>query len=271
MARPVFKIALPNPSGGYYDIYTDNDPDHFSLFVDQSVDHVYLKEKERGQQTVNNNANAEITHNLNYIPLVFAFLDNGDGSFTQLYGLDAASVVGEAGFRLNTTKLFLTNVSGAAKRMIYHIFYDNVDGDDSNLSVPYQNPVVVISKIGYNIFDLNPNHQLFRSDLNGFKIIDEDTIDATIPGNTTDHVVTQAHGLPFTPLVTAKVRKEGETQVFTCGGGNIYLYSTKLGMVYDIKLTKIVTDATNMKFYFTTLTSGDKTVHIRYKSLESIL
>lgn len=270
MARPQFKIPLPNPSGGYYNMYTDTNPDHFSMFVDSLVDHVYIKEKERGEQTVNNNASAEVTHSLGYVPLVFAFLDNGDGSFTQLFGLDAASVVGEAGFRLNTTKLFLTNVSGSTKRMVYQMFYDNVDGDDSGLSVPYHNPVVVISKIGYNIFDLNPNHQLFRSDINGFKIVDEDTIDSVIPGNTVDHVVTQAHGLEFTPLTTAKVREEGYTQVFTVGGGNIYLYSTKLGMVYDIKLTKIVTDATSMKFYFTTLTAGDKTVHIRYKSLEKI-
>jgi len=272
MARPQFKIVLPNPAGGYYNLQTDTDPDHFSLFVDPSIDHVYLKEKEHGERTVNNNSTVEITHNLNYVPFVLCFLDNGDGSFTQLFGIDASTVSsGEAGYRLSTTKLFLTNAVGSAKRILYRIFYDNVDGDDSGLSVPYQNPVVVISKIGYNILDLNPNHQLFRSDLNGFKILKEETIDAVIPGNTTNNVVTQAHGLPFAPVTTAKVRKEGETQVFTVNGGNIYIYGPKTGIIYDIKLTKIVTDATNIKFYFSTFTSGDKTVHIRYKCLDSIL
>ena len=121
MATQVFKIAL---SG--YNAQTDTDPNHFALYVDQQVDYVLIKEKERGSQSVNNNATVEITHGLGYIPFVLCFLDNGDGSYTKLFGMDQGSVIGEAGFKVDTTKLYLTNVSGSTKTLKYYIFYDDI-------------------------------------------------------------------------------------------------------------------------------------------------
>lgn len=120
MAKKVFKIALPG-----YNAETDTDPNHFSLYVDQTTDYVLAKEKTRGSATVSNNATVEVTHGLGYIPFVLCFMDNEDGSYTWLKGLDANSVVGEAGFRVDTTKLYLTNVSGSSKTLKYYIFYDD--------------------------------------------------------------------------------------------------------------------------------------------------
>jgi len=265
MAKKVFKIALPG-----YDAQTDTNPDHFSLFVDQEVDYVLIKEKERGSKVVANNGSEEISHNLGYVPFVLAFMDNGNNSFTRVFGMDPSVVTGDAGFTINATTLTLANISGSSKRIFYHIFYDNVDGSDTDLSVNITGPFVAVAKIGKNAFSNNPNDHIFHSFFNTFKIIKEATSDATIPGSSSNYAVTVAHGLDFIPLVMAKCNKDGATSVFPEGGGNILSYGVKAGVSYDLQLTKIISDATNIKFYFTS-TSGDKTVHIRYKCLETIL
>lgn len=119
MATKVFKIALPG-----YNAQTDTNPDHFSLYVDQEIDYVLIKEKVRGSKSVNNNAYDSVTHNLGYIPLVMVFLDNGDGSYQRLFGVAAGG--GDTGYTVTTTQVIFSNYSGNTKNFKYYIFYDNI-------------------------------------------------------------------------------------------------------------------------------------------------
>ena len=58
------KIALPG-----YNAFTDTDPDHFALYVDQDdpTDYVLLKEKEK--DTISVSSSTPISHGLGYVPL----------------------------------------------------------------------------------------------------------------------------------------------------------------------------------------------------------
>lgn len=120
MATKVFKIALPG-----YNAQTDTDPNHFSLYVDQQVDYVLIKEKARGSKSVNNNSYDHVHHDLNYIPLVIVFLDNGDGSYQRLFGVAAGG--GDTGYTVTTTQVIFSNYSGSTKNFLYYIFYDNIN------------------------------------------------------------------------------------------------------------------------------------------------
>lgn len=132
------------------------------------------------------------------------------------------------------------------------------------------NQVVKVARIGKNALSLDPRDFIFHSSYNTFKIVLEGTKSVAIPQSQTAYEVTQAHGLEFTPLVTAFCNDDA-TQVYPCGGGSIYLAGAKVATTYTTKLVKIKTDATNIKFYFDTRAYGaDKTVNIRYFCLEAI-
>ena len=132
------------------------------------------------------------------------------------------------------------------------------------------NQVVKVARIGKTALSLDPRDFIFHSSYNTFKIIVEGTKDAAIPQNSTSYEVVQAHGLEFTPLVTAFCNDDA-TQVYPCGGGSLYIYGAKSATTYTTKLVKIKSDATNIKFYFDSRAYGaDKTVHIRYFCLEAI-
>jgi len=64
----VFKIALPG-----YNASTDTDPNHFSLYVDQLVDYVLIKEKTYSTASVNGTTN--IAHGLDYVPFCLVFCE----------------------------------------------------------------------------------------------------------------------------------------------------------------------------------------------------
>ena len=120
MAKKVFKIALPG-----YDAFTDTDPDHFALFVDQRVDYILIKQKTEAIISVpTGGAGTEITHNLGYVPfcLVFAETSNGVWRKIQSAAIDGVGL----SFEVNTTKLVLYNTTGSSKNFSYRIFYDNL-------------------------------------------------------------------------------------------------------------------------------------------------
>lgn len=119
MTAQVFKVALPG-----YNAQTDTNPDHFALYVNQEVDYVLIKEKARGTLQVNNAASDHVHHDLGYIPFCLVFLDNGDGSYTRLYGVDPGG--GDTGYIVSTTTLTFINNSGATKNFKYYIFYDDI-------------------------------------------------------------------------------------------------------------------------------------------------
>jgi hypothetical protein len=116
MATQVFKIALPG-----YDASTDTNPDHFSLYVDQSVDYILIKEKQEGIVSVT--TTTSIAHNLGYVPFCLVFVETSAGVWRKLFSrnIDGATPY----FSVNTTNLVLNN-SGGAKNFAYYIFYDNL-------------------------------------------------------------------------------------------------------------------------------------------------
>lgn len=117
--QKVFKIALPT-----YNAQTDGDPNHFSLFVDQLVDYILIKEKLVATVSVSNSTTLDIAHGLSYVPFCLVFAELSAGVWRKLF---SASIEGNGcSFAVNSTNLRLSNFSGGAKNFVYHIFYDNV-------------------------------------------------------------------------------------------------------------------------------------------------
>ena len=116
MARKVFKVALPGR-----DAYTDTNPDHFALYVDQLVDYILIKQKAEG--TISVSTSQTIAHNLGYVPFCLVFVETSNGVWRKIF---SRSIDGYAPyFFVNETNLVLEN-SGAAKNFSYRIFYDNL-------------------------------------------------------------------------------------------------------------------------------------------------
>lgn len=113
----VFKVVL---SG--YNAETDIDPNHFSLYVDQSVDYVLIKEREKNNVSVNGTLN--ISHGLNYVPHCLVFVEISTGVWRRLASVPIDGV--GYWYEINSTNLVLKNTTGSAKNFAYHIFYDNI-------------------------------------------------------------------------------------------------------------------------------------------------
>lgn len=113
----VFKIALPG-----YNAQTDTDPNHFSLYVDQLVDYILIKEKVVGTSSVNGTTN--IAHGLAYVPHCIVFTETSSGIWRKLFSAPITS--SGYWYEVNDTNLVLKNSTGSAKTFAYHIFYDNV-------------------------------------------------------------------------------------------------------------------------------------------------
>lgn len=113
----VFKIALPG-----YNALTDTDPNHFSLYVDQSVDYILIKEN--AKETVSVNGTSNIAHGLGYVPFCLVFAETSTEVWRKLFSVPIDSV--GYWFEVNSTNLVLRNTTGSAKNFAYHIFYDNI-------------------------------------------------------------------------------------------------------------------------------------------------
>ena len=78
MATKVFKVAL---SG--YNATTDTNPNHFSLYVDQLVDYILIKEK--AVATVSVAGTSNIAHGLGYVPHCIVFVETSTGVWRKLF------------------------------------------------------------------------------------------------------------------------------------------------------------------------------------------
>lgn len=116
-SHQIFKIALPG-----YNAYTDTNPNHFSLYVDNLVDYVLIKEKAKATTNVNGTKN--IGHGLGYVPFCLVFAEISSGVWRKLFShpLDGAQIW----FEVNSTELVLRNDTGTTMSFSYHIFYDNI-------------------------------------------------------------------------------------------------------------------------------------------------
>lgn len=115
----IFKIAL---SG--YNALTDTDPNHFSLYVDQLVDYILIKEKTYATISINAGQTATIAHNLGYVPFCLCFSEETEGVWRKLF-CNAVDGVGDY-FEVDDTNLYIYNTSAGTKNYSYHIFYDEI-------------------------------------------------------------------------------------------------------------------------------------------------
>ena len=107
-----------------YNALTDTNPDHFSLFVDDTAgnEYILIKEKVRGTSSVSSLTN--IAHSLSYVPMCIVFAEISSGVWRKLF----SSPIDGVGlwYEINGTYLILRNTSGSAKNFSYYIFYDNL-------------------------------------------------------------------------------------------------------------------------------------------------
>lgn len=115
--QSTFKVALPG-----YNAFTDTNPDHFSLFVDQRTDYILIKEKLAATVSVNGITN--VAHGLGYVPFCLVFAELQSGNWRKLF----STPIDNSGcsFSIDSTNLILSNTLGSAKNFTYHIFYDDI-------------------------------------------------------------------------------------------------------------------------------------------------
>lgn len=129
--------------------------------------------------------------------------------------------------------------------------------------------VVAVAKIGKRADSTNPNDFIFHSSYNTFKIIVEGTKSVTHNGSPDTQVFTQAHGLKFTPLVSAFIKVSGESQVYPPNGYGVTAAGDKSLITNGIRFDYIEADATNIYFSITN-EGASKDISIRYFCLEVI-
>jgi len=254
MATKVFKIALPG-----YNAYTDTDPNHFSLYVDQVTDYVLIKEKTRGSVSCNNATTTSVAHGLSYIPFVLAYAIVGS-NYVFLSGGD---LTGTYNFKMTVdgTNINFINATGATRTVKYYIFYDaQKTGTPAN--VPLLGQVVSVAKIGKNALTAtDPNDYIFRSDLNTFKITGTGTGSFTVTAGSTE-TKTIAHGLSYVPAVIGFARKSGSTKVI---GPSQFLLTF---LNDDYKLFSVWADTTNINFELRNDSGSNADIVVRYYTFE---
>lgn len=119
----VLKVALPG-----YNAETDTDPAHFSLYVDGTLEHILIKEKARGSQSVNSSSSANISHALGYYPHTWQFVERSAGEFSWVHNDFSSLFDSEHPYYsyVTTSNLVLGNADSSAKTFTYLIFHDQL-------------------------------------------------------------------------------------------------------------------------------------------------
>jgi len=131
--------------------------------------------------------------------------------------------------------------------------------------------VIVVAKIGKDVeVATDPNDFIFHSSYNTFKIIREATKSLALAASTANQSFTDAHGLPFIPVVNAFAKRSGVNQVFAPNGIDVELFGVKLGTVGDVTFNYVKSDATNVIFNFDNDAATTKPITIKYFVLEKV-
>jgi hypothetical protein len=115
----VLKIALPG-----YNAKTNTNPDHFSLYIDGTIDNILIKEFLRGSGTVNDGNDATIPHNLGYIPFYLVYCEIGSNLWRIANAFDPI-ILGWRSYATNTSLIIQNRFSDTYNHYKYYIFYDN--------------------------------------------------------------------------------------------------------------------------------------------------
>lgn len=260
MAKGI-KIALPT-----YNATTDTNPNHFSLYVDQSIDYILIKEKISQVNSIIGTIN--IAHGLSYVPFCLVFVETSSGVWRKVFSVPISG--SGYWFEVNATNLVLKNTTGVAKNFAYRIFYDNIDGASNN-SIDLTGAVLAVTRIGKDVRSTDPNDFIFHSKLNTFKIIKEATITITLAASTSNQSFTDAHGQTFIPVATAFAKESGVSQVFLPNSDDVNVWGSKLGWTSTgVRFNYVAADATNVIFNFDNSNASTKSVSIRYFVLERV-
>lgn len=255
----VLRVALPG-----YNALTDTDPDHFALYSDE--DWILIKEKTRGSISVSNSSEQTIAHGLNYVPLVFVFIEITSGVYQRV---DGNSIDDSFYFTVDDTNLYIGNYTGSSKNFIYHIFYDGLTSGSP--SITESSMVLKVARPGKSANSTNPNDYIFHSDLNTFKIIKNEVKQITLLADTLNQSFTEAHGLSFIPLVNAFAMEVGTNRVFTQNSEDIYFYAPKGGLWSTyVRFNYCRSNSTNLIFNFDNRDYEEHTININYFCLEKI-
>lgn len=130
--------------------------------------------------------------------------------------------------------------------------------------------VIALAKIGQHVYSNNPNDFIFRSDLNGFKIIKEATHNITLTASTNNQSFQTPHGVDFIPLIEASAKRSGVSQVFKPNGYDVESWSAGSGMTGDVKFNYASADNTNIIFNFDNAKGTTVDIAIRYFVLEGV-
>lgn len=247
-----------------YNALTDTNPNHYALYVDNND--VLIKEKVRGTKSVGASSSASVSHGLSYVPLCFVFVQHSSGTYRRV---DGNAFDSSYSFEVDNTNLTFYNSTSTTKTFYYYIFYDNVtSGTPSFTRTGY---VLAASKSGYNVLtDNNPNHYIFHSNLNTFKLVVSGTKSISLSAYTYDQTFTQSHGLSFTPFINAFATESGTGRVFGVNSDDIYFWGPKSGLwETGTRFNYVQSNSTNIVFNFDNDDSA-KTVIVRYYCLEKI-
>lgn len=199
----IMRVALPG-----YNALTDTNLDHFSLYTDQ--DNVLVKEFIRGGDSLPFNPDPEgspyiIEHNLGYVPMFFVFvrdnssLEPGDPTNWKLVPhLQSSFTLPPFWCYADESNIYIINQNygedgSTNSDFKWYVFYDNMESS-GDVSLPLPNtPILAITKSGFDVLtENNPNNYIYRSDLNTFKILKEETVSVTY---TVDGLYTISHGI----------------------------------------------------------------------------
>jgi hypothetical protein len=106
----------------------------------------------------------------------------------------------------------------------------------------------------------DPNDFIYHSDFNTFKIIGNNTVDFTIPANSSA-VYTVNHGLEIVPLTMAFLRQDSVDAVISQNNSILDV----LGLGYYLFLEQVGADYTQLKFTISNHdVSNSHVAHMRY-------
>jgi hypothetical protein len=259
MSSAKFRVALPD-----YNALTDTDIDHFSIYSDE--DNVLIKEKTRDSISVPSSTLTSVSHGLDYVPLCFCFVEVSTGLFRRVDGNTRDL---NYKFYIDDEKLYFYNLTGSTKTFYYYIFYEEITSGSPTITE--SDSVLKIVKSGYNaLTDTNPNHYIFHSDLNTFKLIATGNKIVTLTASTTNQTFTQAHGLSFAPLCHGFAKNTSADRIFLPNSEDIEFYNDRglysTGAIFNY----IESDSTNIYFNFDSTSGSDMEININYYAWEKI-
>lgn len=263
----VIRASIPDPTtGDFYNVLTDTNLDHFSLYTDQ--DNILIKEKERNTITFSSGTQT-IAHNLGYIPDFKVYVNDQASAFVR-YGWksvaaqNSAFVVNNFYAYADTTNLYITNNSGLSTTFIYYIFYDNQVGS-SGVTIDESPMLIKIAKTGVDaLVSRDPNDYIFHSDLNTFKVLKEGNASITY---TSDGEYTINHGLSLTNPTSFDLFLEfPDGYTVKCAGENLVFSRDQQFTVQDAILT-----TTQLKFTLDRISGSGTAINAKYYTYETPL